>query len=136
MPVSAHFDGRLLWIEFSGEIDNTLLDDVALLTRQVEDQLHPTPHRIVNLSRVTHFNLRFGGIFALAQRRQARAFSNAFRSALVAPEHVHLGFARMYQTVLNHPQIEVQVFQTVPQALAWLDEMKIEGQDQAARAQE
>jgi hypothetical protein len=42
------------------------------------------------------------------------------KSAIVAPMPVQVGFARMFQILNDHPQIEVQLFATLAEAEAWL----------------
>lgn len=121
MPVHARFDGQLLWIEISGMPDDQFLDELNQVTRETEERLTRC-HRVVDLSSCIEIRLRFETMHSVAKMRQARTFPNSFRSAIIAPRVVHLGFARMYQTILNHPQIEVQIFEALEPALAWLGE--------------
>jgi hypothetical protein len=46
--------------------------------------------------------------------------ANPVKTAIVAPKPVHVGFARMFQILTDHPQIIVEVFATVVAAEAWL----------------
>jgi len=57
---------------------------------------------------------------ALAERRRTVALQHPIRSAIVAPTPVSFGFARMFQTLNDHPQIAISIFSTVEAAEAWL----------------
>jgi hypothetical protein len=45
------------------------------------------------------------------------------RTALVAVTPVQLGIARMFQTLNDHPLIELRVFSDREAAVAWLEEL-------------
>ena len=46
---------------------------------------------------------------------------NPFRTALVAVSALQQGYARMFQTLNDHPMITVRVFDSIAAAEAWLD---------------
>jgi hypothetical protein len=58
------------------------------------------------------------GMFAAALR--SRSLPNKVRVAIIAMGPIQCGYARMFQTLLNHPQIEVEVFINEKDALDWL----------------
>jgi len=87
-----------------------------------EDAAAVVPHRLTDLTGVTRFEIGFDDMFELARRRRERSPANAIRSALVAATPVQLGFARMFQTLNDHPLITLAIFPDVDAALAWLAE--------------
>jgi hypothetical protein len=98
-------------------------DDFLALISDVEATeraLPIIPHRIVTLAGVTAWQLTAGDFMALAARRKETRFQNSFKSALVAPEQVLVGIARMFQTLNDHPQIEIAIFPTREAASEWL----------------
>jgi hypothetical protein len=82
----------------------------------------PVPHRISDLSKLSHLNIGFPGVFELAERRKATRFPNAFRSAIITPRPVHVGLARMFQILNEHPQITIRIFSERPAGEAWIAE--------------
>ncbi len=78
------------------------------------------PDRLTDLTGVEGVQLGFPAVRALAERRRTAAFPNAFKSALVARDPVMVGFARMFQTLNDSPQITIEIFSDEDAALAWL----------------
>ena len=78
------------------------------------------PNRLTDLSAVSAPHPVFLDVQALANRRKIQPLANAVKSAIVAPRPIHIGFARMYQNLNNHPQITIEIFATAEDAEAWL----------------
>lgn len=131
MPYQIWSEGSILRGAFTGVV--TSIDMIKLLksVNELERGLNPMPDRMMDLSAAVDFELRFSELFSFAQQRMTTQFPNTIKSALVAPQPVQMGFARMYQTLLNHPQIDLQIFQDVPTGLAWLG-VPIEAQSRAS----
>jgi len=55
----------------------------------------------------------------VANRRRV-TFPNSYRCAVVASTDLQRGFARMVQTLLDHPQIMLEIFPDVASAEEWL----------------
>lgn len=78
------------------------------------------PHRLTDLSLVSDVQLSSEEMRHFAARRKARSFPNPFRSAIVAIDDLHLGYARMFQILNDHPAITVRVFRDTAAAEVWL----------------
>lgn len=96
----------------------SLVNDFAT----IEQQSGVIPNRLIDLRQVADMDISYGDILGYAEAWKARTLANPFKCAIVASLPVHMGFARMYQTLQNHPQIEVQIFPTAALAEAWLAE--------------
>jgi hypothetical protein len=120
MPIAIRLNGALLEVTFSGKIAMIDLMHGAREMAEIEAREPVTPPRLTDLSKVTEFNIDFGSVQKFADLREKAPVKNLTRSAIVAPTELQFGFARMYQTILAHPQIEVQVFRAKADALAWL----------------
>lgn len=84
---------------------------------------HPvTPSRVTSLADVTHVAVGFSEMLDFVARRRAVGPRQPIRSALVVAEAVQFGIARMFQTLNDHPQVTVRIFQDEATALAWLGE--------------
>ena len=90
---------------------------------EIENRSTVIPHRLTDLTQAAGMDVRFPDIFTLAMRRKARPFPNPFKSAIVACQPIHVGFARMFQTLNDHPQITIRIFPTFNEARNWLVEM-------------
>jgi hypothetical protein len=115
-----------LRIELFGTITRGDLEMIAQELAALEGTLDVTPHRLTEVQGVIDREIGFPEVLALAERRRAVRLRNPVKSAIVAAQPVSMGYARMIQTLHNHPQVEVQIFSTLEVAEAWLME------DQAA----
>lgn len=97
--------------------------DIAALTTEleaIEQASERIPDRLINGIGLVARELDVNDFLDLAARRKARIYKNSFRSALVAPTQVGRGFARMFQTLNDHPQIRIEVFESEREATLWL----------------
>ena len=67
-------------------------------------------------------DLSFAELHAFAAKRRKAPLKNAVKSAIVAGDAVQYGFARMYQTLNEHPYLRIEIFQSEEPARAWLRE--------------
>jgi len=65
-------------------------------------------------------DIRFTDVSAFAKRRRLQDARNAIRTALVARRPVELGFARMWQTMNDLPDVTVEIFEDEESARSWL----------------
>ena len=121
MPYTIERDGPHLQITFLGSIEPRDLSRVALEAKSYEGG-DVVPHRITDLSRVDKLNISFEDVFQLAAARKLLRFSNTFKSALVVSSDIQMGYARMFQTLNDHPQITLRIFESAAAARVWLDE--------------
>jgi hypothetical protein len=109
-----------LRIELTGALTRA---DIAALTVEleaIEQASERIPNRLVNGIGLVERDLDVNDFLDLAARRKARTYKNPFKSALVAPTQLGRGFARMFQTLNDHPQIRIEVFETEREATLWL----------------
>jgi hypothetical protein len=107
---------------FSGTMTPEDLVECARLTLELEEASSEPVDRIADLSPVENFNVNFLAVSDLARKRRDKRYGRLVKSALVADRPVAVGFARMYQTILNNPDIDVRIFPTMDEARAWLAE--------------
>ena len=111
----------ILRIVFSGTITNDDLSYGGIEIAELEEASKEVPHRIADLRPVDRLEIDFVGVLALAEARRRRAFKNPFKTAIIAPDLAHYGFARMFQTLNDHPQIVIAIFGNEESANEWLD---------------
>lgn len=97
-------------------------DLAAMVHRAIEvEELHPEGiDRIADFRDVEVFNIQYATVSDFAKSRREQAFPRMIKSGLVADRPVAVGFARMYQTILNHPSIELRIFPTFDEARDWV----------------
>jgi hypothetical protein len=120
MPFTIRSEDDLLSIHYSGVLTTLDLAELMDAIDDVESRFEKVPDRISDLTDVTGLSLSFADILTLAEHRKARSFPNRFRSAIIAPDPVHWGFARMFETLNDHPQLTIRLFGDQASARAWL----------------
>jgi len=122
MPCRVYSDASVIRHEFSGVVTDREFADLRSASAKLEQAGAVVPHRITDLTGVTRMNIGFSELFDLARSRQQIRFPNSFKSAIVAPQPMHVGFARMYQMLNAHPQITLQIFPDLAAAQKWIAE--------------
>jgi len=125
MPYEIRFEAGLLRVVFSGAVTNADLAGVADAAAHVEASWDVVPHRIADLRSIERLDIDFTGVFAMAEARRHVRLRNPIKTAIIASDLVHFGFARMFQTLNDHPQITIAIFRGDDQALAWLQSAEL-----------
>jgi hypothetical protein len=113
-------DAGTLRIEFSGTFTNEDLSRGGMDVDVIEEASAVIPHRIADLRPVQRLEIDFIGVLALADARRWKRFKNPFKTAIIAPDLVRYGFARMFQTLNDHQQITIAIFGDEAEAVSWL----------------
>lgn len=121
MPFEIHDEGPFLSARLFGVLD---LRDLNALVEEVERMENATPvpkDRITDLTALDRIDVGFEEVFAVAHRRVQRSVPAPIRSALIAVQPVHFGFARMFQMLNDNPHINIRVFPSRDEAVRWLE---------------
>jgi hypothetical protein len=120
MPYTITIEPAFLRIVLYGAVTNQDLQAIADEVLAIEASRAFIPHRLSDFSAMTEPYLTYAVVRPFIERRTPHPLPNTVKSALVAPRPILLGFARMFQILSNHPQIEMEIFATVEAAEAWL----------------
>jgi hypothetical protein len=122
MPIAHHYDAELrtLFVEFSGEVSEAELVDVA--RKLASDPAIPPGHReLVDLTGIRNTDVssatlrRVAYIYAEADQRPEES-----RVAIVAPADLYYGLSRMYEAFREPSRLVIRVFRDLPEARTWL----------------
>jgi hypothetical protein len=86
----------------------------------IEQQSARIPDRLISDLSLTSGDVGPIELLDVAARRKAQTFRNSFKTALVATTPAGLGIARMFQTLNDHPQVQIEIFDTEQRAALWL----------------
>lgn len=79
-----------------------------------------SPDRVADLSTVEGVSLNFSAITNYAAARRTAPLKNKVKAAIVAPHPLQYGFARMFQTLNDNPDINMEIFTDTDSGLAWI----------------
>jgi len=111
---------HFLRVELSGALSRDGLWRAITDIEVLEASLDRTPDRLVDLSGITSRALTAQDMMAFTERRRAQVLKNNIRTAVFAATPADIGFARMFQTLNDHPQVTIEVFADELAAIAWL----------------
>jgi len=86
----------------------------------VEKEYSLVPHFIVKLNAVKIFHGDYHSVQMLAKQRANITYPNTLLEAFVVTNDFQMGFARMYQTVNDNPQVTIKIFKDELQAIEWI----------------
>ena len=119
MPFEIKHEGDLLLGKMSGVVTAEDLHEMVDETQILEEAMATVPNRIVDMTSVVRFDFESQVVTEIAERRRARTFANSFKSALIAERPVAVGLAKMFQTLNDHPQIEIRILGSIQDAKDW-----------------
>jgi hypothetical protein len=119
MAVTVEHRADLILICFSEAVSSDDLFEVAERLDQI-DNVAPGLPRLADATRITGITLDFSAMARFADDRKRWSLARHVRTAVLAGSNVTFGFARMYQDLLENPQITVGVFRDREEALSWL----------------
>lgn len=122
MPFQIITEPELLRVVITGRLTRDEVVAVGLAVREIEAACAGVPNRLTDVSGVEMNDLTGDDIQNFARRRREVRYPNPFRNAIFAPQPVQFGYARMFQTLVDHPDIDTQVFNDEAAAMAWLKE--------------
>ena len=120
MPFEITNEGDYLLARIFGVVTPADLDRFAEEGAIAEEATPTSMDRITDMTAVERFDVGYPAISNLASRRRVRRFSKPIKSAIVAGDAIQFGFARMFQTLNDHPQVEFRLFGSIAEAKAWL----------------
>lgn len=109
-----------LRVIITGRLTREEVVAVGLAVREVEAASARVPDRMTDVSGVEISELTGEDVQNFARRRRETRYLNPFRNAIYAPQPVQFGYARMFQTLIEHPDITTQVFSDEAEAIKWL----------------
>ena len=120
MPYQIQVHAQIIRIILTGYVTKTEMIDLACETALLDANFGRTFDRLTDLSAVEKSDSDYETISSLAKERQKRIFQQKFRSAIVAPNPLDYGCARMFQTLSENPSVDRQIFKTMVEAELWL----------------
>lgn len=120
MPFQIQGDAEIIRIILSGHLTETEIGEVGRELALLEADYPNTPNRLTDLSGIEKGDLPYAAIQERARKNRGRVYANKFKSAIVAPRALDYGLTRIYQTLSEHPQVDLQIFKSRAEAEEWI----------------
>ena len=119
MPFEIHFEDEVLHLTYSGHVTRAEVMESAAEIARLEATLKHRPDQITDLTPIVTRETDYETLSAVSQEWPAN-YPNSFRMAMVAPTALSHGLARMFQSLVQSPQVEIQIFKLKEEAAAWI----------------
>jgi hypothetical protein len=120
MPIRLDRTPDFFLLTVTGVLTEADLTRAAVLAAEAEDASEIAPNRLIDLTRIESIAVGFPEMMVVAAQRRSRVLANDVKSAFVVASEVQKGYARMFQTLLDHPRIRLEIFHDRAAAEAWL----------------
>ena len=110
----------IIYQTFPETISNS---DFRLINEEInliEEKYSVVPNFIVDIRNVKTLKGDYHSIQKLAAQRRDKKFSNNILEAILVANDFQMGFARMYQTFNDNPQLTIQIFKDEAKAIEWI----------------
>ena len=120
MPYKITVENKVIRVTLTGRITARDLVDLTAESKNYEHNVEVVPDRITDMTGIEELSIHYPDVSALAATRGQLRFPNTIKSAIIARDVHHLGYARMFQTLNVNPQIVVEIFPDEASACKWI----------------
>jgi len=121
MPYKIALEDGVLRIALTDHLTASEFHALADEAPRYERGVPRVPHRITDMRGITRLGIHYPEVQDFAWKRRALSFPNSFKSAIIATDSAHLGYARMFQMLNDNPQIAIRIFPDEPSANDWIN---------------
>ncbi|HKW30954.1 MAG TPA: hypothetical protein VJT54_16640 [Verrucomicrobiae bacterium] len=120
MALDSKIAEGIVCLTFRGYVTAEDIRDMVDLLAKIETEARVSPDRIADLSAIEGMSLNFSAIIDYSVVRRKAPLKNKVKAAIVAPHPLQYGFARMFQTLNENPDINMEIFTDKNSGLAWI----------------
>ena len=111
--------GEFLLVRLLAQVNSADLAAIAAEVMALEAAMPVPPNRVVDMTSVEALDLNFASMLKVVEKVRVRPLANPVKSAVIARRPLEIGFARMFQSLNDHPQIEIRILESLEAAERW-----------------
>lgn len=120
MPFRISLLPEYVHVEWYGDLLNEDLRAIAAELPKIGQQLRKVPNILHTFDKVDAVKLQFDAMHAHTRNLSRIALPNRSKTASYCDRPLVFGVARMMQSLNNNPALQMEVFSSLDEALAWL----------------
>jgi Protein of unknown function (DUF3478). len=120
MPYSIDTSTKFIKVTYSGTLDNNDIQGVLKDSLIVGGNELNLINRIEDMRELHGIKIGFDELMDFTENLRTIQLPHAVKTAILTGNSLQYGIARMFQTILEHPQMEIKVFSHEEEACKWV----------------
>jgi hypothetical protein len=120
MPYSIDTSTKFIKVTYSGTLDNNDIQGVLKDSLIVGGNELNLINRIEDMRELYGIKIGFDELMDFTENLRTIQLPHAVKTAILTGNSLQYGIARMFQTILEHPQMAIKIFSNEEEACKWV----------------
>lgn len=120
MAYSIDAGAEFIKVIYSGTLTNKDIQGVLREALVTDDKGLNLTNRIEDMRKLNAIRLGFDELWVLTKNLQTLQLPRIVKTAILTSNPLQYGIARMFQAILEHPQMKLEIFSNEEEAHHWL----------------
>ena len=120
MPFTVEKNTQLIRVTYTGTLDNKDITGVLQDSLTMDGSELNLINRIEDMRNLRGIKIGFDDLMDFTKTLRTIQLPKVVKSAILTGNPLQYGIARMFQTILEHPQMSIKVFSNEEEALRWI----------------
>ena len=120
MSHSIEKNADFIKVTYWGTLTNTDIQGVVSDAIMMNGKILDSTNRIEDMRKLDSINLGFNELSNLTHSIQTIQLPRIVKTAILTGSPLQFGIARMFQSILHHPKMKIEVFSNEEEAYNWL----------------
>jgi hypothetical protein len=120
MPFTVEKSTQLIRVTYTGTLDNKDITGVLQDSLTMEGSELNLINRLEDMRNLRGIKIGFDDLMEFTKNLRVIQLPKVVKSAILTGNPLQYGIARMFQTILEHPQMNIKVFSNEEEALRWI----------------
>jgi hypothetical protein len=120
MPFTVEKSTQLIRVTYTGTLDNKDIAGVLQDSLTMDGSELNLINRLEDMRNLRGIKIGFDDLMDFTKNLRVIQLPRVVKSAILTGNPLQYGIARMFQTILEHPQMDIKVFSHEEEALRWI----------------
>jgi hypothetical protein len=120
MPYSIDTTAEFTKVTYIGTLDNKDIQGVLRDGLKTDGQELKKVNRLEDMRKLKGIKIGFEDLMGLTDNMSTIQLSQSVKTAILTGNPLQYGIARMFQSILAHPQMKIKIFSNAEEAHKWL----------------
>jgi hypothetical protein len=120
MPYSIDTCTEFIKVTYTGTLNNEDIHGVLRDGLKTNDKELKLTNRLEDMRKLKGIKIRFEDLMGFTENIRTIQLPQIVKTAILTGNPLQYGTARMFQSILEHPQMKIQIFSNEEEAHNWL----------------